>query len=529
MSNDSFVPPPPPPSQGALQPPPMPASPTPPPLPNAPGMPEHPDSKLSDAWFGWLLSLFSPRAWATRLSWKVVAFLVAAPIVVCKIVLIPMLASSAANVIAEGYGVQMTVDDWSADLLNLSATAHEVTIFASGPYAEKELLNTEALQADLSLWSGLTGKGWVRAVTIEEPKIYLERLLTGRWNWEDLAGLGIAPPVSALGQAPGGGQGSGIVTAAQSSAASPGPATEDEERDLLDFQIKSLEATDMKLEWVENLPGNSGGGLIQDVKATLFVDDISLSISDLQGLVDLRTQPSRLSFEARTGDGKVSFDGRANLFQWRLALASAAQDGALSTGGSPEPVWMPAMEAKIYLENVGAGAFARLTPDAAILPQRGYMTGNVEFKMAEHEVSCVARLNLVDVTFAVNRLSPFATGRVDELESQLANYRVSGPREFACGGLLTAKNYRPFQAFQTNVVRKGVDQAPRTVQVAAAAEHAKYSNQPVEEKYRREVENWLESLDPETRKWLEIGAGAAGRRGAPGPRLPGGIPNPFGT
>ena len=417
---------------------------------------------------------FQPKALVNVFGSKILWLVLLAPFVVIKMLVVPTVVSSAAATLAEGYGVDLSIEDWSANLLDLSATAENVVLETSGPYAQKELLTAEEIVVDLSLWGRLANGRWVREIRVIEPEIYVERLLSGRWNYEDLLGIPIAPsPPSA-----------GVARASRS------------EQDFEeDFELPELRIENMRLEWVENLPGGSQGGMIQEIKTTLFVDDITVDAKNLIGLVNVNTgRNSALSVEARTGSGKISFSGQANLFFWALAQQQ-----------TDRLAWMPTFEGQIYLENVGTNAFARLLPDAAIAPEGGTMTGNIQLALEERRVDCHANLDIRNATFAANQASRFVTQGASSITADLSGYQANGQYQFSCGGDLEG-NYRPFQAFQTNMVRHGVDNAPKSVQALAAVEHVRYSDETIDPGLESEVDRILGNVDEEWLQWAGVAA-----------------------
>ncbi|MCB1035117.1 MAG: hypothetical protein KDD47_14915 [Acidobacteria bacterium] len=457
-----------------------------------------PDADLKDAYFRWFKGWVSPMTMLRRLNYKMITLLVIVPILFLKMFLVPALASKAVEAFADSHDLEVTIDDWSADLFNLKATAHDAKVLAPGPrYARQEIFEAGEIEIDLSFWRKLRGKGWVQDVTVRGPKVYLERQLGGRWNWEELLGEMETEAVAAA-QAPGHDPRDSVREASLATG-----STETSDAGKPAFQIPKLVVEQMALQWVENVPGDSKGGIHQEVKATLYLDDMSVQASDLQGLTDMRPQPTRLSLDARTGNGRLSFDGRANFFH----RSDADGEGGLRTAEASfrAPTWTPMLDVKIYLENVGSGAFARLTPDAPIVPERGSLSGSIELQLAEHSVSCVANLDFRDVTFAVNRSSPLVGSRADQMESQLASYRFTGQRQFACGGLLTSDDYRPFQAYLTNVTNQGLEKAPKTVRAVAAIDHRRYDSQAtIDSNLEGEVNRVLRTIDPEVRKWMKI-------------------------
>lgn len=450
------------------------------------------------------------RSFWTGAKIKVVLFFLLAPLTLAwlsfKFVILPMVASQGLAVWAEGQNMDLTVEDWSADVLDLSARAEGFVLVAPGPYSQQEFLTADALEVDLSLWSGLFKDQWIREVRVIDPKLYLERLAAGRWNWADVADFRLEPEVAASLVDPGAyGQGG----ASDTMRAGNPPADDDSGSSEGSFKLPRLVLDGMAVQWVETLPGNSGGGVIQDVKASLYVDDVHLTLTDLAGLVDPRPEPTRLSFEARTGNGKISFEGRGNFFSWSLDPGAPGGPGAngmqLAAADFQRPAWAPSLAGKIYLENIEAGAFARLTPNAAIVPERGTLSGTMELASRRGGIECVANVSLRDVTFAVNPSSPLVNNaRRESMERDLADYRANGQYQFSCGGELGAERFRPFQAFHTEVVRHGVGEAPRTVRAVAAMDHSQYSEDPIEEELHGEVAAISRDLPPEMRGWYRL-------------------------
>ena len=83
--------------------------------------------------------------------WKFIGFRRA--FVVLLVITIPVLkyewlpegASGALTGLASAYGINLKVGEWSGDLYDLKATAHDVTIETHGQYAESALLHADAV------------------------------------------------------------------------------------------------------------------------------------------------------------------------------------------------------------------------------------------------------------------------------------------------------------------------------------------------------------------------------------------------
>lgn len=429
---------------------------------------------------------------------KIIIFVVGIPYLLLDFLVVPGVASRAVDDWAERYGIQLAVEDWKADLFDLSATARNAMIRIPGPrYGSDEFVKADRIVVDLSLFGGLFDKQWVQEVRLEEPEIYLERQLSGHWNWQDLIRTPPTPKASDVSRA------SFRAQREQDSRKDGNGSAEDADSGgSTTFSLPSLSIEEMGLQWVENLPGGSRGGLIQELKTNLFIDDISIDLSDLVGPVDPGPERgSTMNLHARTGGGVISFTGEANFFYWKVSQEQA-----------DEVEWMPTVKGKIYLENISSNALARLIPDAPIMPEEGTMTGTIEFEVIEKEVTCFASLELRNVTFVANQASRFIEGNASEIDRQLSGLRENGHHQFSCGGRLGEGTYRPFQAFQTNVIRQGVRKADSTtVRALASIEHDRYSEDPVDSELDSEINRILSDTDPEWLKWVGLAVEADSR------------------
>jgi hypothetical protein len=195
-------------------------------------------------------------------------------------------------------------------------------------------------------------------------------------------------------------------------------------------------------------------------------------------------------------------------------LAAAGPDPGLGLA------WNPSLRGRIYLENLEAGAFARLTPNAAIVPTKGSLNGTMEFAVRDSQMECIANLALRDVEFVVNPSSPLINSRTRTIEGDLASYRANGQYQFSCGGSLGSGEFRPFHAFHTKVVQEGVREAPRRVRAVAAMEHSRYSEEPIEPELQGEVAAISSSIPREVREWLGLGVAVHREVGGPPSRGP---------
>lgn len=377
--------------------------------------------------------------------WKRVGALRAAGILVAmltplaKFVVVPQVASSALATWAQAYGVDVRVRDWSADLIDLEVTAHEVVVTPHARYSQPDLLNADNVVIDLSLWRRLTRGTWTQQVRLEGAQVTFERLQTGHWNWSDVAdsdaGREEFPAVA----------------------------------------IPRLVASDLRVRWIEHLRGASGSGIVNESIGTIHLDDADLSVSDLAGPDDPRSTPSTVVLKARSGDGRVVVEGAVNVFRWGRVepmdrLPGAQRAAAMRLAPFRHDVdWAPDMRLKVYLENVGAAAMGRMIGSATIVPVAGYVTGDVEFLLRDRDViDCRTTLQLRDVKFTVNEDAARLAGlKPDVLAAQLATVVGSGRVVEACNGSLLDPGYRTLNVVQAAMTRETMRTAPPMVRAAA--------------------------------------------------------------
>ena len=135
------------------------------------------------------------------------------------------------------------------------------------------------------------------------------------------------------------------------------------------------------------------------------------------------------------------------------------------------------------------------------VPEGGTISGTIDLEVAHRQVECYAHLNIRDATFTANQASRFVANDDFAIREQLADYRANGQYQFSCGGRLGEGTYRPFQAFQTNMIRHGVEQAPEEVRVLAAVEHVRYSEEPIDSDLADGVERVLDDVDSKWLRW----------------------------
>ncbi len=353
-----------------------------------------------------------------------------------KYVVVPHLASAALETWAQAYGVDVHVRDWSADLVDLKVTAHELVVTPHAKYSQPDLVNADNVIIDLSLWRRITRGTWTQQVRIEGAQLTFERLQTGHWNWSDVA---------------------------ESDAG---------REEFPEVSIPHLVASDLRVRWVEHLRGASGSGIVNESLGTIHLDDADLSISNLAGPDDPRPAPSTLVLKARAGDGRVVVEGSVNVFRWgRVEAAPGLRNVATMQVAPyrPDVDWAPNMRLRVYLDNVGAAAIGRMISRATFVPIAGYVTGDVEFLLRDREVvDCKTNLQMRDVKFTVNEDAALRAGlKPGLLAAQLASVTGSGRVVEVCNGSLLDPGYRTLNVVQAGMTRETMKAAPPLVRAAA--------------------------------------------------------------
>jgi hypothetical protein len=296
------------------------------------------------------------------------------------------------------FGVEFNAKEWSVHPFSLTAEARDVTLRRDS-HSDPVFTATsvEFSGSVKTLLAGIFRRGAVyNEIVIRQGEVKVEQSLNGDWNWAEFV--------------------QGV------------PA--ERRRDAIEglYEIKDVRFENLKVVYTEHVPGNSGGGVIQTAQATVYIDDVNGHVSDLRQATLQEERPTSFQMKARTADGVIEMKGEAALFS--TGSAASAQPGLVkvSTGGSMNAESAgPTYSMKLYLENIGMGAFARMVSTTTIQPVKGTLRGNLELARERSTAPVVCHANLVaeDVQFAPNpRLIP---ARDDRDKIQLANYHMSGP------------------------------------------------------------------------------------------------------
>jgi hypothetical protein len=423
----------------------------------------------------WLESAGLGSSWAQRIAYwvkhfgamKAAGILIAVTFPLLKFVWLPYLGTSAAETLAEGVGLNLTVGDWSADVFDLKLTARDLEIKARGHYAQAEVLKADSVSFDLSLARRFRTGDWLDEVIVEKPVLYVERQISGRWNWEDvIEAQQSSPPSNGTGNA------SSPVRYDTRPAEREAPDAEPAGGWFTFFPHVTIHG--LRIQWVENQPARSGSGLIQNAQSTLFVDDVEILAENVP-LSSAKRGPSSFSLSGRTADGRVEVKGAVdfNRFPSRPDVPGT-QSYRVASASAPTT---PSLHTSLYIENVGVAALARMVPSLSIVPSAGAVTGKVEMAVRQRDLDCKADLVLTNVAYVPDPDSPAVRGRIEVIQQSLKDFRANGRIASNCSGSLNDTGYRPINAISVATTQQAVRTAPPVVQQAAAFDYQTLSGQ----------------------------------------------------
>ncbi len=362
------------------------------------------------------------------------------------VVLLPVLnaecrqkaAEHVVTAFAEYHDIDLEVGDWSGSFFGWGATAKDVAIKVRGPYAKAELLTAEHVRIQLSTWRWLrwnaTRLPWhwrlsdvIRAVEVERPQIYAERTLAGQWNFEELLESDPSEPVS--------------------ESSSGGTS----------IPVPHLELKNLRLQWVEQMPSQSGGGLVHASTATIYLEDVYARLDNVNIERDGRVMPVTFVIDGRAADGKFSLKGRAEPLPDNRRLLAA-----------------------VYLENIGAAAFGRLVTRSALVPTSGTMTGRIEIDMKGATLGCRTNITLQNVQYGLNPTAPLQVSTRAQVERELAALQLNRGVFTTCNDDTSRPGFRFVQTFQTALTQEALADAPPTVRRVAAVDYKAVTNQVVD-------------------------------------------------
>lgn len=363
---------------------------------------------------------------------------------------IPHALSTAVETLAEGYGLQLKVGDWETSFSDIKVVAKDVEITTAGPYREKRLFRAHSVEFDWSLvrglsngvarlsgcWTSIVGRECMlpeevfHRIVIDGATLHMERSMAGAWNTEE------AFRVRSL---------------------------DELRRTVRRWQIPTVEGNDLNVSWVEQLPGDSGGGLVEQRTSAMDFTKVTITVADLQVPDDDRENPTRFTFDGQTADGQVSVAGALNASRW------------------DHGTWAPSYDVTYKLANVGAASFGRFAaPDATLVPKGGRVDGDIVMARAGAVLTrCVINLRLRDVTYGVNPRSPYSRAAGLDLEREVETLRINDVVSKDCGILdgppagprdapgEPRHDRRTVEALHTLLTAGAVEKGPPVVRAAA--------------------------------------------------------------
>ena len=283
------------------------------------------------------------------------------------------------------FGVTFEAEDWDLHLLGLRGTARNVRVSRDARSAPVLTADEVEFNATLGALLGrLIGRPQTfDEIVIRDGDIRIEQSLAGEWNWATFIDT---------------------VPSERRRAASIGQ-----------YQTHALVFDRVRIEYVENIPSASGGGVIQTTQARVFADDVKGAFNDLVVPSSPADMPTTFELEGRSSDGIVQISGRGAFF------SRADETGAAAP-----------LAVKVYLENLGMGAYGRTVSTTSLVPVRGTLRGTVDVERTAERVSCRSTLIADEVEFAPNPRIVLARAEFDRLARDLRGYRASGPFD-PCG------------------------------------------------------------------------------------------------
>jgi hypothetical protein len=323
------------------------------------------------------------------------------------------------------FGVTFEAADWDLHLLGLRGTAHQVRVLRDA--RSSPVLTADEIEFNATL-GALVGRLVGRPQTFDEiivrdGDIRIEQSLNGDWNWATFVES---------------------VPSDRRQAVANGH-----------YQTRALVLERVRLEYVENIPSASGGGVIQTAQAHVYADDIRGVVRDIVVPASPDHMPTTFQLDGRSSDGIVQISGRAAMF-----------------GTTPQSDSATPLELKVYLDNFGMAAYGRTVSTTALIPVRGTLRGMVQVTRTSQRLTCRSTLVADEVEFAPNPRIVLARADYDALARDLRGYRASGPFNpcDANGGEPNQTASAVLASFNTQTTQT----APPTVRLAAARDAGKF-------------------------------------------------------
>ena len=301
-----------------------------------------------------------------------------------KFYAIPSSASTIIETVSESYGLDISAGNVTADLTDLKVNFEDVTWNVRGNYSSNELFKAKEISLDLNiiryLSSGLDLSSALNEITIKGAKLHIEHKNSKRWNWQDAFNRKkIIRYVN---------REYNDESESNSNFKSINPGEPLQSNKDSSFSFSAIKFDDLRVVWIEELPSNSGSGLIKKLRSELFIEDVNLTAKNIIGIFQKDSEPMEIDFDGRTADGIIQASGEANIFSWGTPESDSGRN-------KEKLVWMPTLDLSLYLENIGAAALGQMIPDLSINATTGTMSGEVQIALNfEQIINYTGRLDL---------------------------------------------------------------------------------------------------------------------------------------
>jgi hypothetical protein len=341
-----------------------------------------------------------PRSPLRRLGVKAALILVLIGFPLGQYSLIGYAVNSSLPALAGDFGLVFHAEEWSYRPFSLTAIARNVVMRSKHDVERdgKPLFTAGEIEFRGSLFSVLKGLKELltfntfhtfNEITIKNAQLHLERSRTGALNWSEFE--------------------EGFP--------------EERLNELLSglYQIKAVILDDVRVEYIENLAGNSGGGVIQTAQAAVHVDGIRGAITEIGPPKPGEDMPSRIKVRARSSDGTIDIDGKlAFRPSGRLWPSPLVQSAALA-GAPTQPAARTdgfGYHLVVDLSNIGAAAFVRSMPPTRVTATTGSVNGRLAVR-SHGTPPCESALQMERVEFAPNPQLVRSRDEYDALQRQL--------------------------------------------------------------------------------------------------------------
>lgn len=345
--------------------------------------------------------------------------------------LISYAVNSSLPALAGDFGLEFHAEDWSYRPFSLTAIARNVEMRSKhdvqrdGP----PLFKAAELEFGGSLFSLVKGVKELltlntfhtfNEITIKHAQLHLERSRTGALNWSEFE--------------------EGFP--------------EERLREVLAglYQVKAVILEDVRVEYIENLAGNSGGGVIQTAQAAVYVDGIRGAITEIGPASSGNAMPSRIKVQARSADGTIDIDGKLAFRPEQPMTAQPAVRQASVANGAAAAVSSSGgfgYELVVDLGNIGAAAFVRSMPPTRITATAGSVNGRVTVR-SHGTPQCESALQMERVEFAPNPQLVRSRDEYDLLHRQLQGRATTRPYDGCEAG---AAHTQPHTATEAGTTR----------------------------------------------------------------------------